>query len=217
MRKSLLNKYQVTNVPIFIKPLYYFYSYSVALILLAYALLIHITSRIQITGQENLDKTSNYIFCHWHTFIPLYFSVFLRKSSHIWMQHPFWYMKPIHLLLSITGVKKIILGSTGHSGRDAANQLVEYLKKGYSTVMLPDGPNGPPFIMKKGILHVSKQSQVPIVPIQFEVTKFFEGSTWDQKKWPYPFSTIKVQIGMPMKVTDSNFEDVINNLNKALG
>ena len=92
-------------------------------------------------------------------------------------------MKPIHLLLRITGVKKIILGSTGHSGRDAANQLVEYLKKGYSTVMLPDGPNGPPFIIKKGILHVSKQSQVPIVPIQFGVTKFFEDSTWDQKKW----------------------------------
>ena len=58
MRKSLLNKYQVTNVPIAIKPLYYFYSYSVALILLAYSLIIHITSRIQIAGQENLDKTS---------------------------------------------------------------------------------------------------------------------------------------------------------------
>lgn len=70
--------------------------------------------------------------------------------------------------------------------------------------------------MKKGILHVSKQSQIPIVPIQFEVTKFFEASTWDQKKWLYPFSTIKVQIGMPMKVTGSNYKDMFNKLSRTL-
>jgi len=86
------------------------------------------------------------------------------------MQHPFWFMKPIHLFLRFTGVKRIILGSTGHSGREAAEEVVEYLKKGYSTVLLPDGPSGPPFVAKKGLFHISLQSQVSIVPMQFKVS-----------------------------------------------
>jgi lysophospholipid acyltransferase (LPLAT)-like uncharacterized protein len=57
------------------------------------------------------------------------------------MQHPTWYMKPSHVMLRFIGVKKITLGSSGYSGKEAADQLVEYLKKGYSTVILPDGPS----------------------------------------------------------------------------
>jgi hypothetical protein len=76
-------------------------------------------------------------------------------------------MKPIHVLLHLMGVKKIILGSTGHSGRDAAELLVGYLRMGYSTVVNPDGPGGPAFALKKGVLHLSLKSNVPIVPLQF--------------------------------------------------
>ena len=96
-------------------------------------------------------------------------------------------MKPCHVLLRLMGVEKIILGSTGHSGRKAADQLVEYLKRGYSTVVMPDGPNGPPFILKKGILHMSLQSGVPIVAMQFISSDYFEFNTWDRKKLSYPF------------------------------
>jgi lysophospholipid acyltransferase (LPLAT)-like uncharacterized protein len=55
-------------------------------------------------------------------------------------------------MLRFIGVKKIVLGSSGYSGKEAADQLVEYLKKGYSTVLSPDGPSGPAFQMKKGAL-----------------------------------------------------------------
>ena len=217
MGKSSLSKYEVTNIPVAIKPIFYLYCSVMVLAMLSYAVLVHVTSKIQITGKENLSKTSNYIFCHWHTFTPLYFCVFMRKSSQVWMQHPVWFMKPIHIVLRITGVERIVLGSTGHSGRNAAKEIVEYLKMGYSTVVLPDGPKGPPFIMKKGILHMAKQSQVPIVPIRFDVKRFVELNTWDRKKWPFPFSIIKAQFGKPIKVTDSNFKEVFDYLTMALG
>jgi lysophospholipid acyltransferase (LPLAT)-like uncharacterized protein len=126
-------------------------------------------------------------------------------------------MKPIHLLLRFTGVEKIILGSTGHYGREAADELVGYLKKGYSTVLLPDGPNGPPFVLKKGILHVSLQSQVPIVPVQFRASRFLESNTWDRKKFPFPFSTIRVQFGNPIQISKDNFDEAYDEITSALG
>jgi lysophospholipid acyltransferase (LPLAT)-like uncharacterized protein len=133
------------------------------------------------------------------------------------MQHPNWYMKPIHVLLRLMGVETIILGSTGHSGREAADQLVEHLKQGYSTVLNPDGPQGPAFILKKGIIHISMQSEVPIVALQFNASKFFELKTWDRKKFPYPFSTVRMRIGYPIQITSDNLDEAQNRITSALG
>jgi hypothetical protein len=38
--------------------------------------------------------------------------------------HPSWYMKPINVCMRLVGIDRIILGSTGHGGRAAAEQLV---------------------------------------------------------------------------------------------
>lgn len=217
MRRSDTNRYRVDNVPGYLRPMFYLYSYFFAVVLLIYALIVHFTSKIEVVGQEQIGDRQNFIFCHWHKYIPLYGAVFLRNRRHAWMQHPLWYMKPIHLFLRFTGVKKIILGSTGHSGRQAADELVGYLKNGYSTVLLPDGPDGPPLKAKKGILHISQQSQVPIVPIQFRVSKYFETNDWDQKKWPIPFSKIKVQFGNSVNVSETPLDQAYAEITDALG
>ena len=49
--------------------------------------------------------------------------------------------------------------------------IVEFLKRGYSTVIMPDGPNGPSQVIKNGVLHMSQQSGVPIVPVKYTVSK----------------------------------------------
>ncbi len=217
MAKSYFNKYTVNNVPFFLKPFFYLVSYFVAISLFAYALIVHFTCKIEILGQEHLVGRQNYIFCHWHTFIPLYYSVFYpHLHLHVWLQHPLWYMKPIHLILRFAGIKKIILGSSRFSGRKAADELVEYLKGGYSTVILPDGPSGPPFVPKLGAFHISLKSKIPIVPIKFNGSKFFESGSWDRKKWPIPFSLIRVELGNPIQVTAESFNEDIVEVTKAL-
>ncbi len=79
------------------------------------------------------------------------------------------------------GVKKIILGSTGHSGRDAAELLLGHLRRGCSTVLNPDGPHGPAYVLKKGILHLSLKSGKPIVALRFSPSSFRILKTWDGK------------------------------------
>jgi len=208
MRKPIISRYRVDEVPIIIRPQFLLYGYGLGLLLFFYLLTLRVTTKVKIVGREKLTKNSNHIFCLWHSYVPsalisatpLIHAV-LDGAPQVWMQHPVWYMKPIHVLLRLMGVKKIILGSTGHSGRDAAELLVDYLRLGYSTVLNPDGPYGPPFVLKKGILHLSLQSNVPIVPLRFSSSSYRELKTWDRKKFARLFSTIEMKIGEPLFVT----------------
>lgn len=213
MRKSILSRYRVDKVPILIQPQFFLYGYGLGLLLFFYLLILKVTTKVKIVGRENLTKNSNHIFSLWHSFVPLGLTSatpripkVLDRAPQAWMQHPLWYMKPIHVLLRLMGVKKIVLGSTGYSGRDAAELLVDYLRIGYSTVINPDGPNGPAFVPKKGILHLSLKSNVPIVPLLFTSSSYRELKTWDRKKFARPFSMIEMKIGEPIYVTNDNFE-----------
>ena len=213
MRKPIFSRYRVDKVPIIIRPQFYLYGYGLGLLLFFYLLILRVTTKVKIVGREKLTKNSNHIFILWHSFVPLGLTsatplipAVLDRAPQAWMQHPVWYMKPIHVLLRLMGVKKIILGSTGHSGRDAAELLVDYLRLGYSTVINPDGPDGPAFVLKKGILYLALESKVPIVPLRFSLSSYRELKTWDRKKFARPFSTIEMKIGEPIYITSTNFE-----------
>jgi len=160
----------------------------------------------------------------WHSFIPLalvsvtpLIPAVLDRAPQAWMQHPCWYMKPIHVMLRLMGIRKIILGSTGHSGREAAELLADHIQQGYSTVLMPDGPDGPAFVLKKGILHLSLKCNVPVVALRFSSSSFLELKTWDRKKFAYPFSTIKMEIGESIQVTSDNFKYAHHFIERELG
>jgi len=214
---SFLSRYRVDNVPAPLRPPYWLYAYGTATLVWAYATLVNLTSRIEITGAGQIEPDKSYVFCFWHTYIPLFFAAFRRHHRHAWMQHPSWLMKHIHLLLRFQGVKRIVLGSTGHGGRAAADELVELLRAGYSTVILPDGPHGPPFELHSGVIHVSCQSGSPIVPMHFEAAHHVVARGWDRKRVPLPFNRLKVHYEPPLVVGDRNLAEVRDVLVAALG
>jgi lysophospholipid acyltransferase (LPLAT)-like uncharacterized protein len=126
-------------------------------------------------------------------------------------------MKPIHVFLEFIGVKKLVLGSSGNDGRKAADDLVGYLQSGYSTVLLPDGPNGPPKVLKRGILHIALQSHVAIVPLRIVASRFLVIKTWDLKQVPLPFSKVCIHIGQPINVNEHTFDHAEQKLCLDLG
>jgi lysophospholipid acyltransferase (LPLAT)-like uncharacterized protein len=222
--KALISRYRVDNVPIIIRPQFYLYGYGFGLFLFLFLLILRLTTKVKISGCEKLRKNPNHIFCLWHSFVPMallsatpLIPIVLDRAPQVWMQHPVWYMKPIHVLLRFMGVKKIIMGSSGYSGREAAEQLVEHLQQGCSTFLNPDGPNGPACVLKKGVLHLSLKSCVPVVPLRLSSSRFYELNTWDRKKLAYPFSTIELRIGEPIHITDENFEYAHDLLERELG
>lgn len=224
MNRSILSRYQVDKVPIIIWLQFYLYGYGLGFFLFLYLLFVRLTTKVKISGREKLRKNANHIFCLWHSSVPLalisatpFIPLVLDRAPQAWMQHPVWYMKPIHVLLRLMGVKKIILGSTGHSGREAAELLADHLRQGYSTVLNPDGPYGPALVLKKGLLHLSLKSGVPVVAVRFLSSSFRELRTWDRKKFSYPFATIKMEIGDPIQITNENFDYAQTIITRALG
>lgn len=215
--RPLSSRYSVDDVPVVLKPLHDLVSYSLGFLLFTYARLVYHTSSLDLVGQEELAASSNHIFCFWHAFSSLTYSVFYHPYRHAWMQHPAWLTKHIHVMSRLNGVKDLVFGSTGHGGRIAADEIVGYLKKGYSTIVFPDAPRGPAFVLKDGVLHMSLSSGVPIVPIRFQVKRYVELRGWDRKKLPLPFGATRAEFGRPILVSDSNFDQARRRLLEALG
>lgn len=211
-------------MPLVLRVPFLVYGYVAGSLWYLYFLLLRLTVRVRVKGTQSLAADSNYIFCLWHETGPVSFEgwmprfpAYMRQRPHAWMQHPAWYTKPVVVLLSLIGVQRFILGSTGHGGRRAADELVTYLKEGYSTVIAPDGPSGPARVLRKGVLHIALQSGVPIVPLNVSATRCYRTSSWDRKMHPVPFSTINLVVGSPIVVTTDTFEESFEALTRALG
>ena len=207
---------RIDTVPWFLKPVVAFYGYVLGHFQYFHYWFNHRTIRISWIGRENISPDKNYIFVYWHRYFPCYFSAFFHFKQHAWMVHPLLYMVHMWVLVRLLGVQKLIPGSTGNDGYKAACELIEALKSGYSTMICPDGPSGPPQVLKKGVLHIAAKSQVQIVPLHFTPKPSIWIRSWDKKLFPIPFGHLEVKIGQPIEVTAQNQKIVITALTSAL-
>ena len=196
---------RVDNIPWYIKPFFLLYGYGAGVFLYGYLWLMNTTCKIKFTG-ASLPQESAAVYCIWHTDLVFYFTVFPKVEKQIWMNHPAWYMKPIHVLLSLTGVEHICLGSSGNSGKVALEKVIGYLKHGYSTAIASDGPAGPAKELKPGVLFMSRDANVPVIPLRFLCSNSFRLGGWDRKFIPSLFSEITVVVGEAIQVEKDNLE-----------
>ncbi|MBD66880.1 MAG: hypothetical protein CME62_16880 [Halobacteriovoraceae bacterium] len=133
--------------------------------------------------------------------------------------------KRIGVLISISKDGQImnttaqLLGYTtirGSSSKKAVSGLLAAIKKakeGYSLSFAVDGPRGPIYQVKEGICAVSKKSQLPIVPIRAHCSKakIFTKS-WNQAKFPLPFSRIDLYVGSIAQHTSNELEAELKSL-----
>ena len=200
--------YTVNNIPLLYRPVYLFLSWLLGLSVYSFFVLFHLLCRIKYKGKEHLIPSQNYIYCMWHHNLLPYFMVYTKyKAPYVWLNHPAWFMKPIHILLKLIGTQEIAMGSSGHSGKAGLEEVIGYLKRGYNTVITPDGPSGPVKELKKGVLDMSLASGIPVVPLKIQTPeRFILKATWDNKRIPIPFSAIIVEFGKPVIVNEENYE-----------
>lgn len=198
--------YRVDNVPLAIKPFWLAWSWVVAVSMWMLVAALHATCKVSVRDGTGGWERRNFIYSLWHRNWGLWaVSLAHAHRRQAWLQHPAAYMKPVHILLKLGGIR-VLLGSGGEEGRNAAERLVGLLRRGWSTAISPDGPHGPQGVLKRGVLHVARQSGVPIVPVEFIPSRTFAWPSWDKKPVPMPFSTIVVVLGEPVVVRESDFE-----------
>jgi lysophospholipid acyltransferase (LPLAT)-like uncharacterized protein len=95
-----------------------------------------------------------------------------------------------------------VRGSSTRGGQRALVQMIRHLREGRghcATVL--DGPQGPRFVAKKGLLVLAKNTGAPLLPGLWSADRVITlEKTWDKTMIPRPFSNILIGYGEPLTV-----------------
>jgi lysophospholipid acyltransferase (LPLAT)-like uncharacterized protein len=105
-----------------------------------------------------------------------------------------------------------VRGSSSKGGRAALEHMRRYLEsggKGCATVL--DGPRGPAYVAKKGMIALSKLTGAPFIPVIWSANRTLTlRDSWDKMILPLPWSRLCIAIGdpihIPMNATNQELE-----------
>ncbi len=94
---------------------------------------------------------------------------------------------------------QVIRGSSTRRGFTALKEMVRYAQTN-SLALTPDGPRGPAFKIKGGVLYMAMLSGLPIVPVLVDVQRKWQFNSWDRFIVPKPFASIDMHYLEPVFV-----------------
>ena len=95
---------------------------------------------------------------------------------------------------------EVIRGSASQSGALALRDQHAMMKRGYSIVTTADGPGGPKYEIKTGVVVMARVGGVPIVPVSCAADRAWYLDRWDNFMIPKPFSRIVLGVGEPYTI-----------------
>lgn len=105
---------------------------------------------------------------------------------------------------------KTVRGSKGKKGSvEATMQLIDKLKNNECVAMMVDGPSGPAYNAKVGIIKIAKMSGAPIVPVYWysEDPSFLKLPSWDSFRYPFFYTRLLNFYGEPIYVNADNTDE----------
>ena len=96
-----------------------------------------------------------------------------------------------------------VAGSSTRGGSQAAKQLVERVQAGFDACVTPDGPKGPIYKSKEGVLRISQQANARLLPCTYAVESKWEVNSWDRMVIPKPFTRGIYYVGEEIPVPES--------------
>lgn len=176
-------------------PMAYFIKYILRLILW--------TCRIEIHGLPafvECAKKSACILSLWHNrlaILPEVLNRFTQQMTFTAVVSKSRDGEPLAIVVNSYKIGKTI--RVAHDNRHGAlRTLIDHLKANRDILVItPDGPRGPRYEVKPGIVIAAKMSGAQIVPFGWIADKCWRMNTWDGFLLPKPFSTIQVFFGEP--------------------
>lgn len=88
-----------------------------------------------------------------------------------------------------------VRGSSSRGGMRAFIEGLKHLKEGAKFAFAVDGPRGPIYEVKEGIIKMSEKAEVPITPARcFVRSRLISGKSWNRAIIPLPFSRIDIHV-----------------------
>lgn len=98
-------------------------------------------------------------------------------------------------------------GSSTRGGAAGLKGIVRAARKGHNLAFTPDGPKGPPRVLKPGVLVAAQLTGAAIVPLTAGSPDVWRVGSWDRMIVPKPFSRLTVKYGVPRFVERDADED----------
>ncbi|WP_426710117.1 lysophospholipid acyltransferase family protein [Cetobacterium sp. SF1] len=171
-------------------------------------ILISKTMKIKMVRDKNIQLDKNYIYGFWHNkLIAACLSLQDIGSSAV-LASPSKDGELISIPMEKMGFN-VVRGSSGKDSVKSVIALLKLVKKGYNAGTPLDGPKGPIYEVKHGMLYLAQKSGNPIIPIgaAFDKKWIFE-KTWDKIQLPKFFSKCVCVLGKPIVIPeDGNLEE----------
>lgn len=100
-----------------------------------------------------------------------------------------------------------IPGSSSAQSRSASRKLVKRLRAGSHIAITPDGPRGPIYECKVGVIKIAQMTGAPIYPVAFGASASWVFSSWDKMFLPKPFSQVRFGLAPPVRVPQQKLSD----------
>lgn len=110
-----------------------------------------------------------------------------------------------------------VRGSSSKKGLEAFMALKRLMEKeGIDAAITPDGPRGPRQRLQPGVLHLSRLTGRPIIPLRIEFSSKIELKSWDRFQIPVPFTRCDFYFGSPLLIPDSASDADLDQLSHSL-
>ena len=147
-----------------------------------------------------------YIFCTWHNRLPLSLIMYRKYVEHGTRPHRLAAIVSasrdgavLTRILELFGVQPA-RGSSSRRGAQVLLELSTWADRGYDIAFAPDGPRGPCYEMKAGVIALSQMTGRPLVPASYHLGWKISLRSWDRFQIPIPFSKCTFFIGEPVPV-----------------
>lgn len=88
-----------------------------------------------------------------------------------------------------------VRGSSTRGGKQALDMMVDHVKENRLAAHIVDGPQGPAFKVKAGIIRMAHESNAVIVPFYIASNNAWYFRSWDKFMLPKPFSKVILRYG----------------------
>ena len=156
-----------------------------------------ITCREPQAMHDALDERQPFILAHWHGDL-FALAVLVKRYRLITIASRSKDGRIMGTLLRLLGAR-VSEGSSSKGGAAALKGLIRVMREGYNCSFAVDGPRGPVYKLKPGVLETSRVVRCPIYYASVSCDRAFHWHrSWDRTYVPKPFARIDVQWRGPL-------------------
>jgi lysophospholipid acyltransferase (LPLAT)-like uncharacterized protein len=169
-------------------------------------------------------QKKNAIFAFWHNrllFMTYYFTArYIRRGHNVAVLSSYSKDGEIMTQMETKLGATVVRGSSSRKSRQGLLSLYRTALSGASPVITPDGPRGPKYQVKAGLVFLAQKTGFPIIPVTYKIDRALVLNSWDNFIIPAPLSNARVIYGEPIyipeRITKEERLDFMEKIKQAL-